>query len=423
MQKIFALVDCNAFYCSCERLFRPDLLHRPIGVLSNNDGCFVSLTKDLKALGVEVGSPYFKFKDLCRWHQAAVFSANFSLYTNMSDRVMSTLTFCAPEIEVYSIDEAFLDLSGMAYDKLESYGHWIKKTVERQTGIPVSIGIASTKTLAKMANHLGKKEEKFKGVLALTDRQRCEDALAQTKIEDIWGIGRKTASKLRLLNIKTAKDFRDYKNDYRIQKIFTKVGRQIQDELRGIPCYTLETKVEKKKSIISSRTFGQPVYDLSSLRESVASYVSLACEKLRRQNSVCSKIEVYVRTNPFKEIEQYYGLSSSKFLSHTADTRRVIKYAWSVLDQLYKDGYEYKKALVQLSGICDQSETQTSLFEHNDDLQSQKLMAVMDAINQREGPQTIRSAACGLNNKSWRMRQENKSPRYVTGWSELPTVK
>jgi len=419
---VYALVDCNSFYCSCERLFRPDLWKRPVGVLSNNDGCFVSRTKELKALGVKMGEPYFKVRDLCEKNKVAVFSANFSLYTNMSDRVMSTLAQFTPELEIYSVDEAFLNLSGLEHRGPESYGRLIKKMVERHTGIPVSVGIAPTKTLAKIANHLAKKNDSTGGVVYLPDERTQNEALSKVAVEDIWGIGKRNSVKLRMLNIKTAKDFKDYKNDKQIQNIFTKVGRMTQDELRGRVCFKLSLVPSKKKEIISSRTFGQAVYDIKDLREAVANYASLACEKLRHQESVCSMIEVYVRTNPFKEVAQYHASESFKMGAHTADTRKVIKYAWEVLDKLYQHGYEYKKAMVRISGITDKNCGQLSLFEAGDSKESDKLMEVIDKINDKDGPGTLKFAACGVNNLAWKMQQSLKSPRYVSSWSEIPSV-
>tara|TARA_R110002072_G_scaffold276051_1_gene437284 strand:+ start:9502 stop:10770 length:1269 start_codon:yes stop_codon:yes gene_type:complete len=418
MEKVIALVDCNSFYCSCERLFRPDLLKTPIGVLSNNDGCFVSRTNELKALGVKMGEPYFKVKELCEKNNVAVFSANFSLYTNISDRVMRTLINFAPIVEVYSVDEAFLDLTGIQ-GNIEEYCREIRETILRNVGIPVSIGIANTKTLSKVANKIAKNYDKLGGVFHLSSRERIEWSLEKTKVEDIWGIGRRSSEKLNGLGVYNAKQFRDYKNERQIQKIFTKVGRRTQDELKGKTCLELNTIVEKKKEIISSRTFGAPVFDLKSLRESIANYATLASEKLRLQDSVCASIEVVVRTNPYKNVSQYYAAKGHRFNCHTNDTRTIIKYAWRVLDELFQQGFEYKKGMVRISGIRDGDQCQLSLFENSNIDKSKKLMEVIDRINRREGPQTIKSMACGVDSRAWKMRQDMKSPRYVTGWNNL----
>jgi len=379
---------------------------------------------------VKMGAPYFKVKELCEKNGVAVFSANFSLYTNMSDRVMLTLAEFTPVLEIYSVDEAFLDLSGFENFKnsgpasgLEAYGREIKRVVEKNTGIPVSIGIAPTKTLAKIANHIAKRSEKAGGVVDITSKKLQDRALAMVEVEDIWGVGRASAPKLRALGIKTAKDFRDYKNNQQIKKIFTKVGLQRKEELNGLARFELETATPKKKEIICSRTFGKSVFDLDSLRESVASYVSNACEKLRKQDSVCSVIEVYMRTSPFKNVPQYYASDFYEMSSATSDTRKVIKYAFAVLDKLYRDGYEYKKAGVRLSKILPKTEAQMGLFEKPDSLRDETLMANMDAINSRDGNNTLKVAACGVDNRAWKMNREYKSPRYVTGWQQLPRVK
>lgn len=422
-ERIFVLVDCNSFYCSCERLFRPELRFRPVGVLSNNDGCFVSRTDELKSLGIEMGAPYFQVKDICDKNKVAVFSANFSLYTNISDRVMNTLFDFTPKLEVYSVDEAFLDLTGFDERLILDYCRTIKETVERNTGIPVGIGIARTKVLAKLANRIAKKDVSTKGVYSVLTKENLEHALARVEIGDLWGVGRQNNIKFRAIGIHTAKDLRDYKNDLLIQKQFTKIGRMIQDELREISCFPLNTEIPKKKDIISSRTFGNPVYELASIRESIACYASLACEKLRKQSSVCQQVEVYIRTNPFKEIPQYMKAQSINLDSPTCDTRKIIKAAWTGLDQIFIHGYEYKNAMVKLSKIQDQDEHQISFFGGNDSDDDLKIMFVMDKINHREGHDTLKLAACGVNKNSWYMKQIYKSPRYLTGWNELLRVK
>lgn len=423
MEKIFALIDCNSFYCSCERLFRPDLSNQPVGVLSNNDGCFVSRTNELKALGVKMGAPYFQVKEICDKNNVAVFSANFALYTNISDRVMLTLSKFAPDVEIYSVDEAFLDLSSFSRWNLDEYAVEIRDTVLQNVGIPVSVGIGRTKTLAKVANHIAKKHPKAQGVYSILRHDKLEWALRNTKVEDIWGIGRKNSAKLNALGISTAIDFRDYKNTTIIQKVLTKLGRQTQDELREISCFPLNLEIEKKKEIMSSRTFGNPVYELQTLRESVASFATIACEKLRNQGSVCSTIDVWIRTNPFKNVEQYFAFETAKLQGHTSDTRRVIKECWQLLDLLYRPGLEYKKASVKLSGIIDKSESQMSLLDEGDSVESDKLMLTIDKINRKEGQSIVKSLGCGLDNSNWAMNQKLKSKRFTSGWSELMIIK
>lgn len=418
-KKILALVDCNSFYCSCERLFRPELRNHPVGVLSNNDGCFVSRTNELKALGVAMGAPYFKVKDICDKNKVAVFSANFSLYTNISDRVMNTLFTFTPNLEVYSVDEAFLDLTGFDEDKIEAYCKEIKETVERNTGIPVGIGIGRTKVLAKLANRVAKKNPTACGVYSVITKDNLEKALESVEIADVWGVGRQNSIKFRILGIKTAKNLRDYPNLKLIQKEFTKVGRMIQDELREISCFPINEEAPKKKEIMSSRTFGVPVYDKRSLQEALASYASLACEKLRSEKSVCNEVEIFIRTNPFKEVAQYVRVNSKKLDSATCDTRKVIRAAFELLEDIFISGYEYKKVAVKLMDIQDANEHQISLFSSYDTEGDLTLMKLMDKINAREGHETLKIAACGTNKQAWFMRQTQRSPRYVTGWNEL----
>ena len=370
-----------------------------------------------------MGEPYFKVKNICEFNKVAVFSANFSLYTNLSSRVMATLAQFTPELDIYSVDEAFLSLDGFAVAELADYGHKVKRIVERNVGIPVSVGIAPTKTLAKIANRMAKKNPELNGVLSLMDERQQSMVLEKTDVEDIWGVGRKNSLKLRMLGIKNAKQFRDYKNETLIQKIFTKIGRMTQDELRGIPCFALNLEQKKKNEIISSRTFGSSVYELKELREAVANYTTLASEKLRSQKSHCSCIEVYIRTNPFKESLQYNAADVHRLTTPTRDTRKLIASAWQVLDKLYRQGYEYKKALIKISRITDDDVTQLSLLDPDDDEQSKKLMDVIDRINNKEGHQAVKFAACGVDNKAWTMKQTLKSPRFVTGYSELPIAK
>ena len=422
MAKVYALVDCNSFFCSCERLFRPDLKNTPVGVLSNNDGCFVSRTPELKDLKVPMGAPYFQYKEVCEKNNVAVFSSNYALYTNISDRVMIALSQFTPVLEVYSVDEAFLDLSG--FKNLDEYAELIKKQIYKQVGVPVSIGLGPTKTLAKVANFHAKKNKS--GVVSLLDEKVQTEYLQRTPIREVWGVGRASVSKFESLRIKTAKDFRDFKNTVLIKKIFTKVGLQRKEELQGESRFFLNALPEKKKNITASRSFGESVKSIKELREAVATHVSKVCERLRAQDSVCNAISINIRTSPFSNERYYRGSGGKEMLSPTSDTKKVIKYALSALDELFKDGYNYKKAGVGLSGIHEKNESQLSLLDENpDDEKSEQLMQTLDHINQMYGPQTVKFAVCGVEKgkKNWAMRSKLKSPRYVTGWSELPKVK
>lgn len=420
-KKVYAMIDCNSFYCSCERLFRPEYRKRPVIVLSNNDGCAVARTQEAKDLGIAMGAPYFKIRELCEKNAVGVFSSNFSLYTNISDRVMSILAKLGVEIEVYSVDEAWIDITGVTKDYL-SYGRMIKEKVEREVGIPVGVGIAPTKTMAKLANHVAKKSQRSQGVVDLSHKTHWVAARERVKIEDVWGIGRRSAEKLNALGIKSAQDFVDYNNDRLIQKILTKTGLQRKKELAGIHCFDLELVTQKKQVIRSSRTFGENVYEKEVLKEAIASHVSAAAEKLRRQASVCSVISVFFRTSPFKNVPQYYAHEGIRLASPTQDTRRLIKAAWELVEGMYRGGYEYKKAGVELHNIVDENEAQLSLLDSNDDPLSDKLMGTMDRINFWHGPKTLQSMACGVDNTAWKMLRDHKSPRYTTSWYELPRV-
>lgn len=418
MSKIFALVDCNSFYCSCERIFRPDLNHRPVVVLSNNDGCIISRTNEAKALGIKMGEPYFKIKKLCHDHGVVVFSSNFSLYTNISLRVMTTLATLSPEIEVYSVDEAFIDLTGV--NNLDAYGRHIRAIILDHLKIPTGVGIGPTKVLAKVANHLAKKSTKAEGVVCLMEKRFQGVALSRTPVEDIWGIGRASSQKLKDMGIMTAKDFRDYKNEKLIQKIFTKVGLQIKHELMGISCFPLNVDIESKKEIMCSRTFGDGVFDIEVLKQAIASYSSNAAEKLRQQGSMCQNISVFARTNPFKNTDQFFLFESRNLLNPTSDTRKVVKLAIQLLEQGFREGYEYRKAGIKLSNFVPHNEYQLDLIVPGDSKRDFDLMKTMDRINFLEGPETLKSAACGVSDKSWHMNRNFKSPRYTTSWQELP---
>lgn len=423
---IILLVDCNSFFCSCERLFRPDLRNKPVGVLSNNDGCFVSRSKELKALKVPMGAPFFKYKDVCKKNNVAVFSSNFSLYTNISDRVMKTLAQFSDEIEVYSVDEAFLNIRGFStsteFPTLEDYLRHIKTTVEQHTGIPVSIGVGPTKTLAKVANQIAKDNEFYDGVMSLLDPEIQDQALESFELDDIWGIGRALAPRLRLLGMKSAKDFRDYPNEKQMLKLFSVVEIYRKRELQGVQKFKLENTSRNKKMILCSRSFSAAVKDLSELRASVAHHVSSATEKLRKQKSLCRTVRVFIRTNRFKESEQHYGSDEYILDMATADTRKIMDAAMKVLDKIYVKGFEYKKAGVVLGGIVD-AKTQLSLFEKMDSTKSESLMKSIDFINAKSGSETIKFAVTSNKKKSWRMAQNLKSPKYVSGWAELPKIK
>jgi len=414
--KIVGLVDVNSFYCSCERVFRPETRGRPVIVLSNNDGCAIAFTREAKAIGFgEMCEPYFKIKERIENYNVAVFSSNYTLYDNMSRRVMSLLSQFTPQLEIYSVDEAFLDFSGQ--HNLLPIAQKIRFEVLKQTGLPVGVGISKTKVLAKIANKLAKKSS---GAVVLLDENEIDHYLKHFPVQDIWGIGRASANKLGMLGIKTAWDFKIYENEKLIQKLLTKTGRQIQDELRGVNCLSLED-VEDKKNIGTSRSFGQSVYTKKELQEALAEFTTVACEKLRRQDCVCFGVTTFIHTNYFKEgSPQYYGVGTKNFLSGSSDTLKVIKEVHKTLDEIYRPGYEYKKAGVLLTHILPRNQNQIEMFcERPDD--NEKLSQIVDLINNRYGAYTIKSAACGVERR-WKTLANHKSQRYTNAWNEILKV-
>ncbi len=421
-KKTYALIDCDSFFCSCERVFRPDLKKIPVLVLSNNDGCVVSRTKEVKALGIAMGEPYFKIKDLCIKNNVAVFSSNFSLYTDLSRRVMNVLKSFSPLVEVYSVDEAFLDLSGIA--NVESYAREIKKTVEMMTKIPISIGIGPTKGICKVACYVAKRDSSFKGVVTLEDEKLRVKSLANMPVQKIWGIAKQRSIKLQLMGIKTALDFVYFKNESLIQKVLTKIGRQIQEELRGNICFPISTIFPKKKEIMSSRTFGFPVFDYKFLREAVASHAHEVSEELRMQKSVCFEVMVFIRSNPFIEnSEQYRASRILRFSSGTSNLFKITKMAIACLQDIYRPGIEYKKLGVKLMGLQDDHQYLLGLFDILENKKDVDLMNSIDQINLKQGSRTIHSMACGTSQFAWYMNRKFKSLRYTTSWQELPIVK
>jgi len=420
-KKIFGLVDCNNFYASCERLFRPDLTERPVVVLSNNDGCIIARSNEAKALGIGMGAPYFKHKSLIRRNNVAVFSSNYPLYGDISERVMDILMQSETNVEVYSIDEAFIELPAGKYLDLENHAASLRDTVRKNTGIPVSIGFGPTKTLAKIANRFAKKNGSAGSVFVIDDRHHLDTLLAAVRVNDIWGIGRRHADRLIKQGIRSALQLTQC-NDTWIKKQLTVTGLRTVMELRGIPCMPLEKIGPARKSITTSRSFGQPVQTLSDLQEAVAAYTSQAAFKLRHRGLSAAVVDVYIRTNRFKKDEPQYCRRETITLSApSSDTATLIKAALTSLKIIYQPGYRYQKAGVLLSGLVPGKYTQLPIFgavEQNSD----SLMKAVDEINKRWGRDTIRSGAAGFARK-WHYRQLKKSPAYTTRWSELPVVK
>jgi DNA polymerase V len=417
----FALVDCNNFYVSCERVFNPQLIDKPVIVLSNNDGCAVARSNEAKALGIKMAVPVFQIKDTIRKHNVKVYSSNYALYGDMSNRVMQTLTRFTPDMEVYSIDEAFLDLSNFNRIDLTEYGRKIKTTVEKWTGIPVSVGMAGTKTLAKIANRLAKYSKKADGVLDLSDPKYLDRALEMTEVGDVWGIGRRYAKFLISKGITNTLQLRDA-DEKLIRKKMGIVGIRLLNELRGISCYPLEQSPPRKQSITVSRTFKTGIESLDELHEAVAAYVSSGAEKLRKEKSVAGVLIVYVMTNRFQE-DYYYNSTSINLPVRSSDTAELIGYALDGLRKIYKKGCQYKKAGILLNDLGPEEAVQASFFDTVDRERSRKLMQTIDGINSDMGSGIIQYGAVGLSqNQNWKTSFNMRSGSYTTHWGELLVV-
>jgi len=419
---MYALVDVNSFYASCETVFRPDLKGLPIVVLSNNDGCVIARSEEAKALGISMGAPFFKLKETLRRHRVQVFSSNYTLYADMSYRVMTTLEAMSPAVEVYSIDEAFLDLSGVSFcQPLEDFGREVKERVWRETHLHVGVGIAPTKTLAKLANYAAKKYRGTQGVVDLSRTERQRKLMALVPVEEVWGVGGRISKKLHQLGIKTALQLAE-SSTWVIRKHFNVVLERTVRELRGEPCLELE-EVPTKQQIVCSRSFGTRLTDYHDVRQAVCQYAERAAEKLRQENQYCRQIAVFVKTSPHAENEAYYGnQASGQLLTPSNDTRDIVRMATEALDRIWLDGYRYMKAGVMLGDFFSQGVAQLQLFDpYGPRANSEALMQVVDRINQ-QGRGTLWFAGQGIE-KSWAMKREMLSPAYTTRFSDLPVVK
>lgn len=411
--KYVALVDCNSFYCSCEKIFRPDLRNKPVIVLSNNDGAAIAFTKEAKALGFgQMCEAFFKVRDRVKKHNVAVFSSNYTLYDDISKRVMNVLREFSPKVEVYSIDEAFVEIEANEHE-LEAIGRKMRSEIFRKIGMPVGVGISFTKVLAKVANKLSKKNN---GVCVLAGEESINNALKDFPVRDIWGIGVRSASKLNMFDIRTAYELKIFREEGIIQKMLTKTGREIQDELRGINCLNIEAP-EDKKNTGNSRSFGHDLFTKEELREALAQFATNASLKLRNQNSVCYSMTAFIHTNPFKPGPQYFGEGGVKFSSGTNDVIKLIEGAHAILDEIYRAGHGYKKGGVLLNHIVPKNECQLDLFneDHSD---NEELNKVLDVINKKYGPHTIKSAACGIK-QEWETTHAHISRQYTTDWNDL----
>ncbi|WKV99793.1 Y-family DNA polymerase [Klebsiella oxytoca] len=421
---MFALCDVNSFYASCETVFRPDLKGRPVVVLSNNDGCVIARSAEAKPF-VKMGEPYFKQKDVFRRHGIIAFSSNYELYADMSNRVMTTLEELSPRCEIYSIDEAFCDLAGVRNCRdLTDFGREIRETVLRRTHLTVGVGIAQTKTLAKLANHAAKQwQRQTGGVVDLSNLERQRKLMSLLPVEEVWGVGRRISKKLEYMGIDTVLKLAD--TDIRfIRKHFNVVLERTVRELRGEPCIGLEEFAPVKQEIVCSRSFGGRITEYHEMRQAICSYASRVAEKLRGEHQYCRFISAFVKTSPFALNEPYYGNSASvKLLTPTQDSRDIIEAATKCLDAIWKDGQRYQKAGVMLGDFYSQGVAQLNLFDDNAPRQnSEKLMEVLDHLNAKDGRGTLYFAGQGIQT-AWQMKREMLSPRYTTRYADLLVVK
>ena len=418
---MFALADCNNFFVSCERVFRPELNGRPVIVLSSNDGCAIARSNEAKALGIKMGEPLFKIKDIVKRHNVAIFSSNMALYADFSRRIRMILRECAPHIEVYSIDEAFLDLRGIDNTDFDSFAKNLSKRCRQFTGIPVSVGVAPTKTLAKIAAELCKHYPKLYGGCFMHRQEDIEKVLRKTPVEDVWGIGRRSTPRLKARGVVTAYDFSKLPKEW-VQRNFGITGVRTWQELNGIPAIGFEASASSKQSICNSRSFAKEIYDIKELSEQIAKFAVMTAEKLRMQKSVCQRLTVFAATNRFHEDElQQYGHISLPFIEPTDSSLEIVRAAREALGEIFVRGVGYKKAGVIASEITPRDGLHISMFaaEHNE--RHRRLMEAIDNINNTVGSEAVTLASAGkgapLN------RSDFRSPRYTTSWEDIPIIK
>ncbi|WP_207431496.1 Y-family DNA polymerase [Sabulibacter ruber] len=413
MTSLFALVDCNNFYASCERAFNPTLEGKPLVVLSNNDGCVIARSNEAKALGIQMGAPAFEIRDLMEREGVHVFSSNYELYGDMSRRVTMILAEYTPNLEIYSIDESFLDLGNFRHVNLEQHAREIWERVPRATGIPVAVGVSVTKTLAKLANRLAKKSKKANGVLVLTDPMHIEAALKATEVGDIWGVGRRYAKKLAQFGIYTAYDLTQQTDSF-VKKHMTVVGLRTVRELRGEPCIELELAPPTKQNICTSRSFGEPLTQLSDIEEALAAHTVRCAAKLRKQQSCANAFTIILETSRFIDPRQTYLNSRTVQLeSPTASELVLVPKALEALRILFRPGFRYKRTGILVSGLVPATQVQQSLFEPDHRQRDQDLMQTLDFLRKRFGHTALRYGVQGTG-KKWQLKSENLSPCYTT---------
>ncbi len=419
---LWALVDCNNFYASCETVFRPDLAGRPVVVLSNNDGMIIARSKEAKALGLKMGDVEFKVRDFLEKHHVAVFSSNYALYGDISNRVMRTMETVCPAIDQYSIDEAFVPFDRTLSAQAEDVAWELRKRVLQATGITVSVGVAPTRTLAKVANHLAKKGS---GVVVLDDMDKVPSVLSEIPVEEVWGIGRRQALKLRTEDVWTAQALAEMDDGW-LRRHLTVVGWRTALELRGIQAIMTDDAPMPRKTLVSSRSFGEKIGEMQTLGHAVASFTARAAERLRKEGLFACGIAVRIQTSPFHEGEQHDAGGQHIFTEGTSDTRLLQESASMLLRRLYKSGPKYARAGVMLFELTDRHHRQATLLPvrtEEEEKRQAKLMAAMDEINAKFGRGKLRLGSQGLDDAAWEMRQGHRSPRYTTRWEELPVVK
>jgi len=418
--KKIALIDCNSFYVSCERLFKPSLIKKPVIVLSNNDGCIISRSSEAKALGVKMGEPYFKAKKIIAKNNVHVFSSNYSLYGDISRRVMKTLKHFAPEMETYSIDEAFLNLTIIPDEEILQFGKKIRETILQWVGIPTSIGIATTKTLSKIANYIAKKEKS--GIVSLINKKNIDHILKKIEIRDVWGVGRQL-SKFYINNgIFNANQLKNVSNNW-IKKNSNVLSSRTAMELRGTPCIALEIVQSKRKSCCVSRSFGKKVERLQELKESITNHCLNAAEKIRSESLLTKSITIFIRTSPFQKMEICYSNSKTiDFPIATDNSIEIVKSAVFGLKSIFKKGYKYQKSGIILSGLCESKSYNDNLFSSTKDKRTKNLMRSIDYTNFRYGRSTL-SLAVALSNKKWKTKRQHSSKIDTANFDCLPIVK
>jgi DNA polymerase V len=419
---MFAIVDCNNFYASCERVFNARLRDRPVVVLSNNDGCVIARSNEAKALGFKMGDPYFKIRELAEQHGVTVFSSNYTLYGDMSSRVMETLRPFSPEIEEYSIDEAFLNFAHVPVDQLTAHAGEIRRTVKQWTGIPVSVGIGRTKTLSKVANHIAKKRPGTEGVFAIVTEEERIDTLDTFPIGEVWGIGSRWAASLARHGIATARQYAELPDDW-IRRTMNVVALRTAWELRGESCIPLELAPPPRQSITVSRSFGRRLSTLEEIQEPLIAYISRAAEKLRQERMVAGHLLVFLHNSPHAKNEAFYGPSLGTNLPHqSSDTAELIRHACPMLARLHRPGLAYKKCGVILSDLSPEGQAQPGLFDQLDTDRSSRLMQALDRVNAQHGRNSLVYAGSGLA-REWAAAAAMKSQHFTTNWQQVLHVR